>query len=163
MSMTQLKLFSSVEMKAMRVEKQKIPKKIKLDLTKRFVPDFEDVGKYNFFLEKEDLIRDCKNYNEEVRQAYEKGDLHYFGYRAAIMNPGVPQMLLTTLSQFSNKKQEDLFVLDLVVLYHSIGLNFPDQKIEYSNLKKFRKANKLSFFGGSQYFLMGRNLKRSIF
>lgn len=83
--------------------------------------------------------------------------MNCFAYRASIMNLGVPQMLLTTLSQFSNKEQDKLKILDLYVLCDSIG-NVFSGKVGASNLKEFRKENNLSFFGGSQYFLMKRFL-----
>jgi len=143
--MSQLCLFSKKQMQEMKGEKPKKiqpPKKIKPDLTKRFEPSNGDLEKYNFFLKKEDLQ---KTYFEIV------GDEEFD------VNLGVPQYVLTTLSKFHNKNQEDLSVLDLVIFYNSLEDIFPE-KIEYLELKKFSKAHGL-FFGSSQYVLMEKHLE----
>ncbi len=143
MSMTQLKLFSSVEMSKIQIDK---PVKQKRDLTKRFVLSIENSEKYNFPLKKDDLIKTCKFYNEELvgRSIRRRG----------LFPLGIPQMLLTILSQFSGKKQGELSALDLVVMYNSIRQVLSDQEIEDRGIKKWRIANGLSFFGDGQYWFM---------
>ncbi len=130
----------------------------KKKLLERAILSEDEFEKYNDLLDKRDLKREVIEYNEEIREKYEKDEMDYYVYRASIVNLGIPQMLFTTLSQFSNKNQDHLSVLDLIVMYNSINNVFPERP-NYNELKKFRKANDLSFFGGSQYLIMERYLQ----
>ena len=114
-------------------------KAFKEKLLERVVLSEDEITKYNFPLHKKDLVE-------------------YFSKHSNNFNPGVPQMLLTTLSQYSNKEQEELFLLDLVVMCKSIKEVFPEGR-GYNELRKFREVNGLSFFGDSQYIFMVNYLR----
>jgi len=66
------------------------------------------------------------------------------------MNRGVPQIVMTALAQYVHKNQRDLLLSDLVSMYRSIK-NLDDEK---DFIRKFRKANNISFFGNTSYTLM---------
>ena len=102
-------------------------------LLERVVLPEERIKVYNAPLNKEDLIKYDNKHNCNSRL-------------------GIPQMLLTTLSKYLEKEQKDLFVYDLMILSNSIKSVFPEE-VEYNELKKFSKANKL-FFGNTQYDFM---------
>jgi hypothetical protein len=54
------------------------------------------------------------------------------------MNKGVPKMVLTSLSRYSKKEEEKLLLSDLIIMYKSINLAFPE-KISSNDFIKFRK------------------------
>jgi len=76
-----------------------------------------------------------------------------------LYNLGIPQMLLTSLTQYSKKTQKNLFESDLIIIDKSINQIFTDKEINYLDIKKWRAANKLTFFGMSQYEFMENYLK----
>lgn len=108
-------------------------------LLERAVLSEEELEKYNFPLRKEDLVDYSNKHNCTSRL-------------------GIPQMLLTTLTQYLNKEQKDLLVYDLLILSNSIKNVFPEGAY-YTYLRKFRKENELSFFGNSQYSFMEKYLE----
>lgn len=121
-------------------------------LVKRAVLSEKDFEDYNFPLSKKDMVSYVKKANEEK----------------SIFHPGISQMLLNSLSQYFDKPQEELVFSDLVIMYKSIANIFSGDKWGEINenvwekqkiLKKFRKANKMNFFGYGQYEFMGNYLK----
>lgn len=76
-----------------------------------------------------------------------------FGERRISMNPGVPAMLLRSISQFAGKSMENLITKDAFNMHRVIN-NVFDGEIDYFKIKKFRKQHNLSFFGMSQYTLL---------
>jgi len=95
------KLKSRKEIKA---EKRKAFRK---KLLERAVLTEEELVKYNFPLDKKDLIK----YDNE----------HKCNSRL-----GIPQMLLTALVKYLGKEQKDLLVSDLFILYNSLQDLFPE-------------------------------------
>lgn len=115
--------------------------------------------RFNVPLEKSELVKILQDYNADLDKKYEAGEIHYFTYAFSIINPGVPQMLLTALTKVSGRKQGDLKVSDLVSMFEAIrNFSHPNEEIGYLKLKKFSKTQGL-FFGGSQYIIGTRYLE----
>lgn len=89
-----------------------------------------------------DRLRKPLDFNEMVNLIKDK----YSNFK-------VSKALLISLSEYFNKKTEDLDFVDLVQMYYSIGSSL-DGEINRLTIKKWKKANNLSFFGQEQYRLM---------
>jgi hypothetical protein len=99
-----------------------------------------------------DLEKDIYNYPLNKKDLVEFFDKKNFGGKGAYWNKGVPQMLLTTLSKYSEKDQKDLLVSDMKVLHKTLENIFPGY-IGNLETRKFSKANNLRF-GVTQYSFM---------
>jgi hypothetical protein len=97
----------------------------------------EEKTRYGIPLNKERLVDFFNENPQEIGKNY-------------YMNKGVPQMVLTSLTQYFKKEQKDLLLSDLIIFYKSIDSNAP-KYFGNPNLAMFRKANNLKFFGISQY------------
>ena len=89
----------------------------------------EDLKKYQIPLKKEDLVEACIKYNKELEAN---------GVPQISFSLGIPQRLLKTLSQYFDKKQEKISVLNLIVMYESIGYMVSGQEIEDGNFKRWK-------------------------
>ncbi len=127
-------------------------------LLERVVLSEDELEKYNFPLDKKDLIKIVQEVNKVADQVYlnSKGGMvnRAIQYLSSY-NPGVPQMLLTYLSHYFEKNQKDILVSDLMVLKNSLEDIFPEK----TDLKKFNKFNSFREgkpvpFGFKQYSLM---------
>lgn len=154
MPLEQLTIFSEEEMENLAVGRKNPSDK---DLTQRTNLSNEESEKYNFPLDKRDMVEYVEKHNERYNLKFRQCKLTGFHLvlfaRLYIFNKGIPQMTLRTLSQYSGKKQENLLVSDLLIMKKSIEGLFPEGA-KYYDLRKFRKANKLSFFGEKQYWFM---------
>lgn len=123
----------------------------------RIILSGEEKRKYNFPLIKEELTNTLNYHNQKCETRFldsQQGMMDAINYHMDVFNPGIPQMLLNSLSQYSEKKQEDLVLSDLVVMYKSICSVLEDDSIKTNNFKKFRKVNNLSFFGYKKFLIM---------
>jgi len=111
-------------------------------LLERVVLSDEEIEEYSFPLEKKDMVNFFNKIEIEIGRNY-------------YMNPGVPKMVLTTLSNYFDKNQDELLVSDLIVFYNSFNNIFPD---EIKGFKKFSKKNGLRF-GLSQYAFMHKYME----
>ncbi len=133
----QLSLWSKEELDIFAPRKKTKKEIFEKRLLERAVLSDEDLRKYNFPLNKEHLVGYFKINNFEERIP---------------MSPGVPQIVLTALSQYSKKGKGELLFSDLIIMYNSIEkvLSENGKKV----IKKFRKTNNLNFFGGTSYTFM---------
>ncbi|MGY4884660.1 MAG: hypothetical protein ACP5NZ_03740 [Nanobdellota archaeon] len=146
----------------LRIEKREA---IKTKLLDRIILQQDEFEKYNFSLKKEELIRTINEYNNTCESNFlnsKHGLADTIKYHIDIFSPGIPQMLLTSLSQYSKKEHKQLLVSDLIVMYKSLLNILNDESIKGDNFKKFRKANNLTFFGYKQFLAMDEYLKRFI-
>ena len=126
-------------------------------LLERYVLSNEEKEISRFPLLKEELINTMNYYNQLCETNFlnsKQGMADKIIYHASIFNLGIPQMLLTSLSQYSDKKQKDLMLSDLVIMYKSLLNILKNEEIKGDNFSKFRKKNGLTFFGHKQYLLM---------
>jgi hypothetical protein len=162
MEYKQLSIWSKEEMNIF-APRMKSKKEIKLEkrelfkrkILERAVLSDEEKEKYNFPLVKKELKNIVEYHNQECLEKYNYSKdkiTDRINYHLTIFNDGTPQMVLTSLSQYSKKEQKDLLVSDLVVMYQSINNAFLEKK--QIDTKKFRKANNLTFFGCRQHTLM---------
>lgn len=132
-------------------------------LLERTVLSNEEAEKYKVPLKKEELINTIKNYNQICEDKFinsGRGLIDVISYHVSVFNPGIPQMLLTSLSQYSKKNKEELSVSDLAVMYKSLLNVLDDQSIKGNNFEKFRGANNMTFFGFKQFLIMEEFLKK---
>jgi hypothetical protein len=109
------------------------------DLTSRVNLD------YNF-----NDLREPLDFNEFVKLIPDK-------YSAVKM----PKHLLNSIGEYFNKDAEKVDFVDLTQMYYSIG-SCLDGEINNLNIRKWRKANKLSFFGVEQYLLMEKYFQKKM-
>ncbi len=134
-------------------------------LLERVVLSEEEANKYELPLTKEELINTINYHNQVCENIFlnsKQGMIDRIFYHVTIFNLGIPQMLLTSLSQYSKKKQEELSVSDLIVMYKSLCNVLEDQSIKGDNFEKFGEANKMTFFGYKQYLIMEEYFKNII-
>lgn len=124
-------------------DKQKFIKKLQT----RIVLSKEQKKKYNKALTKELLFIEVKKVNDYLCEVLDNTT-------GLLCNKAIPQLIFTTLSQYSGKSQNKLLISDLLILYLSIKNSFPESEIISNELKKFRKANNLTFFGDQQYLII---------
>jgi len=74
-------------------------------------------------------------------------------------NPGVPAMLLRSISQFTGKSMDELVIEDAVKMYNIINPSYK-KDINYIKVRNFRKKENLSFFGTIQYDLLEHYLNQ---
>jgi hypothetical protein len=132
----------------------------KQKILERVILSDEEKEKYNFPLIKEELINTINYYNQLRENEFinsKKGLMDRINYHIKIFNNGIPQMVFTSLSQYSKKEQKDLLVSDLVIMYKSVINAFSEKK--NIDLKKFRKLNNLTFFGYKQHKIMDEYMK----
>lgn len=144
--------------KEIRKEKREL---LKNKLLERVVSE----EKYNFPLIKEELINTINYHNQLCENKYlngKRGMMDIISYHVNIFNSGIPQMLLTSLSQYSKKKSEELSISDLVVMYKSLFNVLKNEEIKGDNFEKFARANNLTFFGYKQFLLMDEYLEDKI-
>lgn len=100
---------------------------------------------YNF-----NYLREPLNFNDLVGLIKDK----YSSFK-------VSKYLIKSLSEYFQKDTEDINFVDLTQMYYSIGSAL-DGKITRFNIEKWKKANKLSFFGQEQYNLMEKYFKKKM-
>lgn len=98
-----------------------------------------------------------KSFLRELVDEKNKNYASQFGKGFIAQNITVPKMLLTTLSQFAKKPQGELTLRNALDFYRAINRDLG--KVEYNRIKRWRKENKLTFFGTSQYSLLENYLK----
>ncbi|MBC8495137.1 hypothetical protein H8D36_03220 [archaeon] len=126
-----------------KFEKPELPKS--LPLTDRVVLSDSERERFEQTLDK------------SLMWSYLEQHPHYF-------NPGVPAMLLTTLTQYTGKERDELLLSDMVIMYKSIHRVLPDihkrdregrvNFVDENSLRKWNVANGVTFFGISQYTLL---------
>lgn len=156
----QYKLFSESELGPKLKTERELRKERKFQLEEklkeRAVLSDEEIKEYGFSLTKDDLKRIANKHNEKRLEIYENSKRSLADrviYHVSIFNPGIPQMLLTTLVQYCERHQDDLSVLDMVKMYKAINKAF-STGFNSNSLRSFRKSNHLTFFGDKQYDLM---------
>lgn len=100
--------------------------------------------KYNFPLKKEylvEIVNSINNVADAKFNASSQGTLDKAVRYLESYNPAVSQMLLTFLSSYSNKSEEELLVSDLFVLKKSLD-NIIGNSPYANPIKRFRKAQK---------------------
>jgi hypothetical protein len=129
---------------------------LKKKIVERFKLSDEEFNNSDCPLLKEELINTIYYHNTVCEKEFlesKQGLIETVGYHVKLFNPGLPQMLLTSLSHYSKKDQEKLNISDLLVMYKSLEDVLNNQEIGGDNFKKFRNENELSFFGLNQYLL----------
>lgn len=129
---------------------------LRLELLKRVELSKEELSKMSYPLIKEELVNMVYYHNVLCEKDFlesKQGLFEKISYHAKIFNPGLPQMLLTSLSQYSRKDQNDLYISDLFVMYRSLENILDNPDIKGACFRKFRNENGLTFFGLNQYLL----------
>ena len=156
MDVEQLMIWKEEEVPKLKPKREIKKESERKKLIERILLSEEEKNKYSFPLFKEELVNTIyfhnalceKEFNESKKNIRDK-----IKYSVNIFNPGLPQMLLKSLSQYSKKNQEELNVSDLFVMCKSLEKALYDSEIKGNVFKKFRNENKLSFFGINQYLL----------
>ena len=97
-------------------------------------------------LTKKDLLSLCESNPPYLTFEDSSHEVHY-------ANPGVPQMLISTLMQFTRKSEDDLLFCDAKKFYDFLQDN---NKIENAVESRYWKErpSRIRFFGISQYELL---------
>ena len=105
-------------------------------------------------LNKDELTKSLKR---EYFLAGDKKTLCYVfvitSVKSEFLNPGVPSMLITAISQFAEKPKDELVSEDAFNMFNSINFFLKDD-VNYSTIKQWRKYVRLTFFGMKQYNLL---------
>lgn len=151
MKPTQLSIWNKSELDFFVPKRASIKKnKIKKDLTQRFSLSTENKEGYNHIITKEELRQYLESLKEIQKRFYNT-------------NLGVAAMLITSVSQYVNKKKEEITLADMFMMRNSFNLIYSGKEDDLHNIiHKWREANGLKRFGESQYELLEAYVKEFI-